>query len=215
LRSGVRWPSSAGVATAAANGLPGTRIAWLRTLAAKGPLPLRAAHLRFARSAQPCGALHCFVLDCSGSMLADARLALAKGLLVAMFERARGDRHEAALICFGGTRADLRFGPAVPRWWNERWLQPIGGGGGTPFVPGIERAAQLLARAARRNPAQQRWLWVLSDGRSAGTPTRPDAADHVVFVDFERDTLPLGRCGQLAHAWGGLCVRPDELIAGG
>lgn len=193
--------------------MPGTRIAWLRTLAAKGPQPLRASHLRYLRNAQPPGALHCFVLDCSGSMLADARLALAKGLLLACFERARADRHEAALICFSGTRAALRFGPAVPRWWNERWLQPIGGGGGTPLQTGIDSAAQLLARTARRKPAQQRWLWVLSDGRSADTPLRPAAAEHVVFVDFERDAPRLDRCAALASAWGGVCMRPGELIA--
>ncbi|HEY3597367.1 MAG TPA: VWA domain-containing protein [Paraburkholderia sp.] len=194
--------------------MPGTRIAWPPTLANKRTKQrLHADHLRFVRETKQSGVLHCFVLDCSGSMLAGQRLALAKGLLIALFERARAERNEAALICFGGVRADLRFGPAVPRWWNERWLHPIGGGGGTPFVPGIESAAQLLARAARRNPAQQRWLWVLSDGRSAGTPERPGDADRIVFVDFERDAVQLGRCGQFARAWGGVCVTPDELIA--
>ena len=115
-------------------------------------------------------------------------------------------------MCFGGTRADVRFRPAVPRWWNERWLRPVGGGGGTPLVPGIDAAAQLLARAARRNPAQQRWLWVFSDGRSSGVPARPSAADHIVFVDFETSPVRLGRCEQLAREWGGRCVLPEELI---
>ncbi len=146
-------------------------------------------------------------------MLAGERLALAKGLLVALFDRARTERAEAALVCFGGVSADVRFGPAVPRWWNERWLHPIGGGGGTPFVPGIDAAAQLLAKAARRRPGQQRWLWVLSDGRSAGTPMRPRDVDHIVFVDFERDAIRVGRCGQLARLWGGVHVTPEDLIA--
>jgi magnesium chelatase subunit ChlD-like protein len=192
------------------------RIEWPRTLAAKGAQRLRADHLRFVREAPPRGVLHCFVLDCSGSMLADARLALAKGLLVALFGRARADRHEAALICFGGMSADLRFGPAIPRGWSERWLDPIGGGGGTPFVPAIERAARLLAGAAKRKPGQQRWLWVLSDGRSSGgVPVRPEAADRIVFVDFENEAVRLGRCEQLAHAWGGECITPAHLIAAG
>ncbi|TDY50829.1 magnesium chelatase subunit ChlD-like protein [Paraburkholderia rhizosphaerae] len=146
-------------------------------------------------------------------MLANAQLALAKGLLVALFGRARADRHEAALICFGGVSADLRFGPAIPRGWSERWLNPIGGGGGTPFVPAIERAAQLLARAAQRKPAQARWLWVLTDGRSGGTPARPDDADRVVVIDFESGTVPLNRCEQLARRWGGECLTPARLIA--
>ncbi|MDQ7978951.1 VWA domain-containing protein [Paraburkholderia sp. SARCC-3016] len=189
------------------------RIEWPRTLAAKGMQRLHADHLRFAREAPPRGVLHCFVLDCSGSMLAGARLALAKGLLAALFARARADRHEAALICFGGVSADLRFGPAIPRGWSERWLDPIGGGGGTPFAPAIERAARLLAGAARRKPGQQRWLWVLSDGRSVGMPVRPDAAHRVVFVDFESNAVRLGRCAQLAHAWDGEYVTPRQLIA--
>ena len=158
------------------------------------------------------GVLHCFLLDCSGSMLAGERLALAKGLLIALFDRASAARCEAALVCFGGAAADLRFGPAVPRWWNEHWLQPVGGGGGTPFAAGMHRAAHLLERAARRKPAQQRWLWVLTDGRSSDTPIRPDEADQIVFVDFERGAIQLGRCAQLAQAWDAICVTPDALI---
>jgi magnesium chelatase subunit ChlD-like protein len=158
------------------------------------------------------GVLHCFLLDCSGSMLAGQRLALAKGLLVALFDRASKARADAALVCFGGAGVDLRFGPAVPRWWNERWLQPVGGGGGTPLAAGIRKAAQLLERAARRKPLQQRWLWVLTDGRSGDVPVRPGEADQVVFVDFERGAIRLGRCEQLAQSWGATCIRPEALI---
>lgn len=157
------------------------------------------------------GALHCFVLDCSGSMLAGQRLGVAKGLLIALFDRVGAAREDAALICFGGAGADLRFGPAVPRWWNERWLRPIGGGGGTPLAVGIRRAARLLERSARLKPTQQRWLWVLTDGRTRDAPARPDGADEVVFVDFE-EGLRLGRCAALAQAWGARCVVPEQLI---
>ncbi len=173
---------------------------------------LRAEHLRFVREAPRGGALHCFVLDCSGSMLTGAALALAKGLLIALFDRASAARAEAALICFGGAGADVRFGPAVPRWWNERWLRPVGGGGGTPLASGIRRAAQLLEQSARVKPAQQRWLWILTDGRTRDEPARPLDADKVVFVDFERAAVRLGRCAALAEAWGARRVTPEELI---
>jgi magnesium chelatase subunit ChlD-like protein len=192
--------------------VPGRRIAWPPTLAAKRHERLRAEHLRFAPAAPQGGVLHCFVLDCSGSMLAGQRLALAKGLLIALFDRASSVRADAALVCFGGTGADLRFGPAVPRWWNERWLQPVGGGGGTPLAAGMRKAAQLLERAARRKPAQERWLWVLTDGRSSALPVRPVEAHQVVFVDFERGALRLGRCEQLAQAWGAAWMTPEQLI---
>ncbi|NML30007.1 vWA domain-containing protein [Paraburkholderia antibiotica] len=173
---------------------------------------LSREHLRFVHETPRGGVLHCFVLDCSGSMLTGQRLALAKGLLIALFDRAGAMRAEAALVCFGGASADVRFGPAVPRWWNERWLEPVGAGGGSPLEAGVRRAAQLLERSARRRPAQQRWLWILTDGRTRDEPRRPADADEVVFVDFERGTLRLGRCEALANAWGARCMTPEALI---
>ena len=143
------------------------------------------------------------MLDCSGSMLVERRLAQAKGLLVDLFEQIGRARDEVALICFGGQGADTRFGPAIPRWWNERWLLPVGGGGGTPLLLGARHAQTLLTRAARRRPAQQRWLWVLTDGRSTALPPKPSAADQTIIVDFESGPVRLGRCQALAQLWDG------------
>jgi magnesium chelatase subunit ChlD-like protein len=213
MRSGFRWQDDAG--HVARGGSAGARrIAWPRTLAAKRDEALRAEHLRFVHEEARGGMLHCFVLDCSHSMLSGQRLALAKGLLVALFDQARVTRSEVALVCFGGTGAEVRFGPAVPRWWNERWIASIGGGGGTPFLPGIDKAGELLERAARKKRTQQRWLWVLTDGRSSRLPSRPVVADHVVVVDFERERVRLGRCSHLARAWNGECVPVDALLSG-
>ncbi|MFM0007875.1 VWA domain-containing protein [Paraburkholderia dipogonis] len=194
------------------SGEPRKRIDWPPTLAAMRQDALRAEHLRFVREAPRGGVLHCFVLDCSGSMLAGQRLALAKGLLIALFDRASAARAEAALVCFGGAGADVRFGPAVPRWWNERWLRPVAGGGGTPLTAGVRRATQLLERSARRKPGQQRWLWILTDGRTRDMPARPLDVDEVVFVDFEREAIRLGRCEMLADAWGARRFTPEELM---
>ncbi|KEZ01444.1 magnesium chelatase [Burkholderia sp. MSh2] len=191
----------------------GTAVAWPATLAAKRGGPLVRGHLRFRKRAGPPPALHCFVLDCSASMLSHDRLAYAKGLIVAYFDRAARDRAETALICFGGNGAVRRFGPAVPRWWNARWLEPVDGGGGTPLADGIAAAAQLLARAARRAPGTQRWLWVLSDGRTRETPAKPAAADHVVFVDFDDAAVRIGQGARLAAAWGAQWVTADALCA--
>ena len=189
----------------------GTRVAWPQTLAHKRQMPLRAAHLRFARNESTGGVLHCFVLDCSASMLRNEQLALAKGMLVACFDRAAAAGAEVALICFGGGRADLRFGPAIPRWWNERWVQPIGGGGGTSFSIGVAACAELLEGAKRRNPGQERVLWVLGDGRSREQPLKPRAADRVVIVDCEGGNAPLGRWAQLAREWGADYLRSEDL----
>lgn len=190
----------------------GTRVAWPQTLAHKRHMPLRAAHLRFARNESTGGVLHCFVLDCSASMLRNEQLALAKGMLVACFDRAAAAGAEVALICFGGTRADLRFGPAVPRWWNERWLAPVAGGGATPLAHGMATAARLLDNRRRRKPGQQRVLWLITDGRTEERAARPPAADDIVLVDCERAIPALGRCAELARAWNAAYTRPEDLI---
>ena len=145
-------------------------------------------------------------------MLHGERLALAKGMLVACFDHAAAVGAEVALICFGGIRADLRFGPAVPRWWNERWLVPVSGGGATPLAHGMETAARLLASRRRRKPGQQRVLWLITDGRTHERPARPPAADDIVLVDCERDVPALGRCAQLAREWGAVYTRPEDMI---
>lgn len=145
-------------------------------------------------------------------MLGGGRLARAKGLLVACFDRAAAEREEVALVCFGGGRADVRFGPAVPRWWNERWVHPVGGGGGTPLALGVTTASNLLARARRRKPAQQRVLWVLTDALTRDHPARPPAADRVVVVDCGQGAaMALRRGEQLAETWSAEYVLPEDL----
>ncbi|MEX3605788.1 MAG: VWA domain-containing protein [Burkholderia sp.] len=181
--------------------MPGSRIAWSTTLAAKRGSPLEAGHLRFRpRSGKP-RPFHCFVLDCSASMLDGGRFARAKGLLVALFDAAARERTEVALIGFGGSGTERRFGPAVPRWWNERWLEPLAGGGGTPLSQGITMAQSLLAQTARHQPGAPRTLWLLSDMRTDEMPTRPARADEIRIIDFDDTAVRLGRAQRLARRW--------------
>jgi magnesium chelatase subunit ChlD-like protein len=186
----------------------GARIDWIQTLRAKRNQPLDARHLRFRREEGDAGALHCFVLDCSGSMLSGKRLALAKGMVVALFNRAYRERAEVALVCFGGTTAQVRREAGAAHWWNDHWLAPIGGGGGTPLALGVRTAANVMSKAARKKPSQRRLLWLLTDGRSPETPVRPADADQIVIIDFENEAVPLGRCSTLAASW-----QADYLLA--
>ncbi|MGO4281018.1 vWA domain-containing protein [Cupriavidus sp. RAF20_2] len=182
-------------------GVPGARIHWPRTLAAKRQTRLAAEHLRHRRADARAGVLHCVALDCSGSMTQGEQLALAKGVLVRLLERAYQSRADVALVCFAGQQAEVRLAPSRARYWNADWIRPIAGGGGTPLALGVARAGQLLEAQARHRPMQRRWLWLLTDGRSGELPPRPAWADHVVVVDVERRAVALGRCRALATAW--------------
>ena len=140
-----------------------------------------------------------YVLDCSASMLRHGRLALAKGLLADWFAEAARTRSQVALICHGGRGARLVFGPAVPRWWNERWIQPIAGGGGTPLQAGLAMAETVLRRCHRRDPGLGLELWLLSDEHcpAAGPPSLGSAS----IIDVEPRGRVAGGARRLAHAW--------------
>lgn len=191
--------ASSGVAV---DRLPFERIAWIPTLLRKGSQRLRSRHLQFTSTKVPLQQRYFFVLDCSASMLRQGGLAWAKGVLLTWLRQLRRDRAEAVLICFGGDRADRRFGPALPTGWNESWIEPIGGGGGTPLTLGLSKAASLMLTDTGSRKGRRQCLVLLTDGRTVAQPPRPEGYDEIIIVDAERGPLALGRCVSLAEQWG-------------
>ncbi|MGJ7544082.1 vWA domain-containing protein [Variovorax sp. LT1R16] len=180
---------------------------WPRTLMARGAeAQLRPEHLRRRPQEARSDALHCFLLDCSASMLKDGKLARAKGVLVALMEEAYRRRDRVALLCFGGNTVELRMPPRRAGVWNDAWLAPIAGGGGTPLTLGVQQAGILLAK----HESAQRWLWLLTDGRSTESPVRPVGVDVATVVDFEADRVALARAKALAQTWASGYFRADE-----
>jgi magnesium chelatase subunit ChlD-like protein len=145
--------------------------------------------------------LHCFVLDTSGSMLRDGRLARAKGVLMALMQAAVRRHERVALLCFGGAQVELRVPPSRPGAWRDAWVLPIAGGGGTPVSMALQQASQLMARHATQRPGDTRWLWLLTDGRSRERPACPSRAQHVRLIDFDEGPGALNRAGEWAAAW--------------
>ena len=149
-------------------------------------------------------------------MLAGQRLAFAKGALLHLIARAYQQRARVAIVGFAGAAARVYLAPSGARPLSSRqlhdWLAPLRGGGDTPLTRGVHSAAQLLARAARAQPAQQRWLWLLSDGRSDERPAAPAQADVLTVVDCEQQRIRLGRCAILASAWNADYLTLDQLI---
>jgi len=152
-------------------------------------------------------------------MIEQGALARAKGLLLVWLRAVRRQTEQAALICYGGTQADVRFGPAIPSGWNERWIDPIGGGGGTPLALGVQVTSKLAvdqSGARKRESAAfdtQKILLVLTDGRTREVPQRPEGFQHIVIVDFESHVPALHRCAQLAEQWGAQCIHITDLFA--
>lgn len=126
-------------------------------------------------------------------------------LLLQLLQLAYQQRSDVALVSFAGARATTHVRPTAATPPNsrtvQRWLGNIGAGGGTPFADAVVHANDLLARARRAHPAQQRWLWLISDGRSREAAGRPPHADVRVVIDCEWQRIALGRCRELAARW--------------
>lgn len=133
-------------------------------------------------------------------MLQDGRLALAKGLLTHWFAEAAQARRPVCLICYGSQSAYTAFAPAIPRWWNERWIQPIGGGGGTPLQRGLDLAAIHVLRQRRQHPGLQPRLWLLTDGRCPQV-ARPAWAEAASVLDFGQRGFATSAARRLASRW--------------
>lgn len=189
----------------------GAGIDWLRTLAAKGPVPLQPAHLRRrpAGVVQPC--LHVIALDTSGSMRHGGRLAWAKGYAARLIEQAARAGHEVALLGFGGQGVQLLLPPGPARNAGTARVRPLGGGGGTPLAACLAEAGRLLRAAARRRgEGAPSCLWLLTDGRTLEQPAAPAEATYTVVVDFDDPLRPVGRCAAWALRWGAEHRRPDD-----
>jgi magnesium chelatase subunit ChlD-like protein len=152
-------------------------------------------------------------------MLAGNRLAKTAGLLQQLLQRVYEQRGQIAIVSFAGSRAVTHVNPTAARPMTshvvQRWLRRIDTGGGTPFARGVATADALLRAAARREPAQERWLWLLTDGRSREQPGVPAQADVKILIDCERPRGALGRCETLARRWGAEYFLLEEWIGSG
>jgi magnesium chelatase subunit ChlD-like protein len=178
---------------------------WVRTLATKGPEPLRREHLRFRPGARQIRTLHCLLIDCSASMLLSQQLAAAKGMLMQLIQMAYDQQADIAIVGFAGAEARVFVGPTRARpptsIHAEEWLKPVRGGGATPLTRGVTTASRLLAQAKQSRSQQSTWLWLMTDGRSTESPSRPAAADNIVVIDCERGRVRLRGCLALARHW--------------
>ncbi len=190
------------------------------------PLPpvsapaLHRSDLRQHERAKRGAARVLFIVDASGSMSAQHRLALAKGAATGLLAGSYQKRDEAGLMIFRGESAALLapFTRDVGR--VEHALRDVPTGGRTPLAAALAEAAALLAV---HGPAL---LVVFTDGR-ANVPLRPGgnpwrdalaaardlapAAAGALVVDCETGPVALGRARDLAAALAAECEHLSAL----
>jgi magnesium chelatase subunit D len=192
-------------------------------------IQLKPEYLRFKVRARPVGGLTVFAVDASRSMAARRRMALAKGAVMSLLQRAYQTRDEVALIAFGGSAAEVLLPPTSSVHLASVRLRALPTGGRTPLALALSRAGALLVqRASTGHRATVPKLVVVSDGRAnvalAGGDPYADALAQArvlrasgvgaVVVDTEEGAVRLGRARALAVELGAEYVRLSELSVG-
>jgi len=160
-----------------------------------------------------------FVVDASGSMAGQSRLAFAKGAVEGLLVDAHQRRDRVAVIAFAGAGARLVLPATNSAALARRRVRDVPVGGRTPLAAALDLAAQTLDRAARGATPAAPVVVLLTDGRAnavangmaggnpwaaalaaAGRLRRRGAATALVETDPGAATLGLGRT--LAQALG-------------
>jgi magnesium chelatase subunit D len=169
------------------------------------------AHLReHVRSGRE-GTFLCLVVDASGSMGAQRRLARVKGALAGLLRDAYARRDRVAVVAFRDAAAEVLIAPGAPLERAAAALAALPTGGRTPLASGLVTAELLVRREALRDPSRRSIAVVLTDGRvqdpDAAIPRAAAAlgraATAVEVVDTEEGPVRVGLASALAAAAGG------------
>ena len=172
---------------------------------------MREEHLQYRATLQSKGTVHCFLLDCSASMVRHGGLALAKALLLGWSRKLNRQSESLLLIGFAGEGAHILSAPGLAAL-DPAWIDALPGGGGTPLAEGIEMMEETLRGLRRKTPRLKARCWLLSDGRITHLAGEPRGPDCCTLVDCEESPVPLGRLRRLAELWGADYLRARELV---
>ena len=165
-----------------------------------------------------------FVVDASGSMAAQQRMAAVKGAVLSLLTDAYQQRDQVAVISFRGTSASLLLPPTRSVDLAEQQLRVLPTGGRTPLAHALELALETFAQVQDLPPL----LVLLSDGKAnvaineANDPWQEtlnfaelmaERGIPALVLDTETGYLRLGKARQLAQALGAEYLTLEELSA--
>ena len=126
--------------------------------------PLQLEDLRYKRRVGKTQALLLLVVDASGSMSAQRRMAAAKQQTLSFLLQAYQRRDRVALIVFHGAKARVLLPPTNSVALARKKLQVLPTGGKTPLAHGLYLAYRLARRELCRQRSLIPLLVIISDG---------------------------------------------------
>jgi len=185
------------------------RIDWFATLASGHP---RGHHdIRYRPRTGPAQELLVILLDSSGSTLRAGALAMAKGVVAALFRDAYLRRQQVALLQIAGDLGGWILTPQRAPRRAEPLLSAIHAGGGTPLRHALQHTRARLELLRRQRPSLRPLLVLLTDGRTRDPLQDLRLPYPTLLVDLETGPVRLARCRRLARALGATYVHAEAL----
>lgn len=126
--------------------------------------PFTGDDLRFKRRVGKTQALLLLVVDASGSMSAQRRMAAAKQIALSFLRQAYQRRDRVGMIVFHGAKARILLPPTNSAALAQKKLQVLPTGGKTPLAHGLLLAYKVAQRELRRQKSLIPIIVVISDG---------------------------------------------------
>ena len=178
---------------------------------------------------QPTGAAILYLLDSSGSMGANRRMVLTKGIKLSLLTDAYYKRDQVALLAFRAAHTELLLPFTRSPHVVKHKLRSLAVGGKTPLGLGLKEAEILLRRQSLKNAQLKTLLVVVSDGKGNVALEYDDPYDEAmhyaqelgkrgiesVFVDTEEDPCSFGYGRHVAQAMGAHYLLAEDIVKRG
>ena len=200
-----------------------------KDLRSPGFIRITTPDIREKMRLQPTAAAILFLLDASGSMGANRRMVLTKGIILSIVNDAYYKRDQIALLTFRAAQTELLLpftrSPQVAKYH----LRSLAVGGKTPLGLGLKEAGILLRAESLKNAKVKPLLIAVSDGKGNVALEYDDPYDEAmhyaglvkrssiesIFIDTEEDPCSFGYGRQVARAMGAHYMLAEEIIRRG
>lgn len=172
------------------------------------------------------GNLILFVVDASGSMAAEERMAAAKGAILSLLVDAYQKRDVIGMIAFRRDAAELILPPTRSVDLAQKCLVDLPTGGRTPLAHGLKLGLETIRNYLAKNRSAVPLLVLISDGKANvglhGDPVEDAkmvaeeirlAGINSIIIDAEQGPVSLGLLKQICECMGGKYMHLEELNA--
>ena len=170
-----------------------------------------------------------FLLDASGSMGANRRMVLTKGIIFSIVTDAYYKRDQVALLAFRAAQTELLLPFTRSPQVAKQQLRSLAVGGKTPLGLGLKEAEILLRYQTLKNTQVKPLLIVVSDGKGNVALEYDDPYDEAmhyarlvrkrgfesIFIDTEEDPCCFGYGRQIARAMGAHYLLAEHIVSRG